>query len=277
MRLFAMSLLAIALGLPAVSGGTATGLVNSASDVVGANGNKRVKRTESRSAPDPVQRFVESNISETLYHELGHALIDQLDLAVFGPEEFAADFFAIVLINRLHDEATVVRMAYDIAAAYDAGAVKEARHAEDLAMWDAHGTDGQRYYNLVCHMYGANPQERDDVANELGLPDERADTCEDEYALSARAWGGVLDRIAEGAPGHSLKVDWVLDEQSHLARYVAQDVERINAIMSLPEDITVSVIPCGEANAFYDPGPREITICTELGDYLADLARGFGS
>jgi hypothetical protein len=269
--------LALVLALPAQAGGTATGLGATSREIVGADSSKHVKRTESRGAGDPVQRFVESNISETLYHELGHALIDQLDLPVFGPEEFAADFFAIVLINRLHDEETVVRMAYDIAAAYDAGAVKEARHAQDLAMWDVHGIDGQRYYNLACHMYGANPEERDDVANELGLPDERAETCEDEYALTARAWGQVLDRVAEGAPGQSLEIDWVLDENSHLARYVASEVERINAIMALPETITVSVIPCGEVNAFYDPGPREITICTEMGDYLARLAKGLRS
>lgn len=267
----------LACALPAQGG--VTGLGGTSRDVLGANDSKHVKRTEQAggSTQDPVQRFVESNITETLYHELGHALIDLLELPVFGPEEFAVDYFSIVMINRMHDEAATVRMTYDVAAAYDAGATKEARNADNLAMWDVHGTDSQRYYNLVCHMYGANAEERDDVANELGLPEERAETCEEEYALSAQAWGQVLDRVAAGAPGESLVVDWVLDEDSHLARFVAAEVERLNQVMVLPQRVTVSVISCGQVNAFYDPGPHEITICTEMGDYLADLARGFRS
>jgi len=43
---------------------------------------------------DPVERFIESNVLETLYHEMGHALSDKMNLSVFGPEEFAADFCA---------------------------------------------------------------------------------------------------------------------------------------------------------------------------------------
>lgn len=274
MRRLVAPLLALTLALPAMAGG---GLTDSSRVILGADGSKAVKRTETRGAPDRVQRFVESNITETLYHELGHAMIDVLELPVLGPEEFAVDFFAIVLINRLHDEDTVVRMTYDIAAAYDAGAVKEARYADAVAMWDVHGTDAQRYYNLVCHMYGADPEARDDVANELGLPEDRAETCEDEYALSSYAWGQVLERAAQDAPGESLKLDWVLDEHSHLARYVGEEIARINAAVALPEDITVSVIPCDAVNAYYDPDTREITICTELGDYLAELATDLGS
>lgn len=221
---------------------------------------------------DPTRRFVESNITETLYHELAHAMIDVMDLPVFGPEEFAADLFSIVLINRLHDEDAVVAMTYDVAAAYDAGALKENAAGNGPAMWGVHGADRQRYFNLACLMYGANTGERDDVARELGLPDERAETCEAEYAMTARAWGQVLDRLAQDAPGTSLTMDWILDEDSHLTRFVRGEVDRLNAVMVLPETISVSVIPCGQANAFYDPGPREILICTEMGEHFAALA-----
>jgi hypothetical protein len=69
----------------------------------------------------------------------------------------------------------------------------------------------------------------------------------------------------------------VLGENSHLAKYVAAEVARLNEIMVLPKPVTVSVVSCGEVNAYYDPGPREITICTEMGDYLEKLARGLHS
>jgi Putative metallopeptidase len=262
--------LALAVGLPAHAGGTKDDFVATRNGgSVGGPG----RATGTGHRDDPGLRFVQSNITETLYHELGHVLIDVLDLPVFGPEEFAVDLFAIVMMNRMHDEDAVVAMTYDVAAAYDAGAMKERTAGDAPAMWDVHGSDRQRYYNLVCHMYGANPDGRDDVAEELGLPEARMHTCEDEYALTARAWGGVLDDLAVGAPGTSFKMDWMLDAESPVTKYVAAEVARLNAVMVLPEEVSVSVISCGEVNAFYDPGPREIIICTEMAEHLAELAR----
>jgi hypothetical protein len=267
---FTLPLLLAALALPAEAGGTKDDYIASR-DQGSVTSAGRISR--GGESDDPVQRFVDSNIAETLYHELGHALIDILDLRVFGPEEFAVDLFAVVMMNHLHDEATVVGMAYDVAAAYDAGATREHASGSTPSMWDVHGSDQQRYYNLVCLMYGANPEARESLAEELGLPGERAFTCEDEYAMTARAWGEVLDGLATGAPGQSLKMDWVLDHDSPVARHVAGEVDRLNAIMVLPDELAVSVIPCDEVNAFYDPGPREIIICTEMADHLAELAR----
>lgn len=257
-------LAALALPGPALAAGTKEDYVQHRTGPASTGAARRLA--------DELPRFVASNIRETLYHELAHLLVDQLDLALFGPEEFAADLFAAVMINRLHDETAAVAIAYDVAAAYDAGAVKE-RAAGDLPeMWGVHGTHRQRYYNFVCMMYGANPHERDDLARELGLPAARAETCEEEYELAARAWGEVLDRVAQGAPGASLGLDWTLDSDGALTRFVAGEVEDLNRIMALPRATSVGVIPCDEINAFYDPGPPEILICTELADHLARLA-----
>lgn len=255
---FAPALLVASLALPAIGAGAKQDSI-------------ATREVDARNAP--VQRFVESNIIETLYHELAHAMIDVMELPVFGPEEFAADLFSIVLMNRMHDEDAVVAMTYDVAAAYDAGAVKENAAGNSPAMWDVHGADRQRYFNLACFMYGANPGEREDIARELGLPDERAETCEDEYAMTARAWGQVLDGLATDAPGTSLVKDWVLDANSPLTQFVHAEVDRLNAVMVLPEPISVSVIPCGQPNAYYDPGPREILICTEIAEHFAAIAQ----
>lgn len=264
--LIALPLFASAVALPATAGG-------SKGDYVAARAENIAPGRATAQHDDPVQRFVDSNITETLYHEFGHVLIDVLELPVFGPEEFAVDRFAIVLMNRMYDEDTVVRMTYDVAAAYDAGALKEGDAGDAPALWDVHGLDRQRYYNLACLMYGAEPDTREDLAAELGLPQARIETCEEEYARTARAWGEVLDGIAVGAPGDSLKMDWMLDAESPVTQFVAAEVARLNAVLTLPEEIAVSVIPCGEANAFYDPGPREILICTEMAAQLAELAR----
>jgi len=218
------------------------------------------------------QRFIESNVIETLYHELGHAVIDILELPVFGPEEFAADTFSVILMNRLHDENNAIRLAYDAAAAYSTDAERDAARGYELAEWDVHGTGRQRYFNLVCLFYGAKPDEREDLALELGLPEARAATCEDEFELANRSWSGVLDKLAQDAPGTSIQMDWVLREDTHLVQFVKAEVARLNNAIVLPEKLVVSVIPCGEVNAFYDPGPKEIIFCTEFAAHLGRLA-----
>jgi hypothetical protein len=222
---------------------------------------------------DPVQLYVEANVTETLYHELAHALIDVLDLPVYGPEEFAADTFAIVLMNRLHDDATVQRMASDLARNYWIFAEGAGRHRYDLALWDVHAPDLQRYYNFACLMYGADTEERAELVDLFDLPEPRARTCDEEYELAARSWNAVIDGLSTDAPGNTIRLDWVLDEGDHLTTFVRSEVARLNTEMVLPRTVNVSVIPCGESNAFYDPDMLEIQICTELGEELARMAR----
>ncbi|PID37338.1 MAG: hypothetical protein CR993_00890 [Rhodobacterales bacterium] len=271
MRILTLTAAALtATALPLFAGSTKGDYVHSQGGA--AREEEPARAPDGGEQVDPRQRFVDSNIVETLYHELAHALIDVLDLPVLGPEEWAADFFANVMINRMFSEDEIVAMTYDIAAAYDAGARKENSAGSGPSMWDTHGADRQRYFNLVCHMYGANPEEREDLAEELDLPDARAEVCEEEYELAARSWNRVLSDLAETAPGDGLHMDWIMDRDSHLTKHVSAEVDRLNQTFNIPEPISVSVIPCEEVNAYYDPHKREIQICTELEEHLAQLA-----
>jgi hypothetical protein len=49
--------------------------------------------------------------------------------------------------------------------------------------------DEQLYYNLVCIFYGAYPDAREDLAQELVLPEERAINRQEEYELAIDSWG----------------------------------------------------------------------------------------
>ncbi|MDC0739046.1 DUF4344 domain-containing metallopeptidase [Cognatishimia sp. SS12] len=217
------------------------------------------------------QAYVENNLLGIFYHEFGHALIDVLDLPIYGQEEDAADVLSVFLMSDFFEEEFAVQLAYDTAF----GFLGEAEQVEEVAFWDVHGPDLQRYYNLVCIFYGANPEERSDVAEDLGLPEERADYCPDEYEQAAHAWGGALDEIAHAGGGQSLKMA-ALSEEGDAARLsfdvITTEVDALNAEFRLHDEITVRVEACGEANAFYDPAPREIIICTEFADLLTEMA-----
>ena len=64
--------------------------------------------------------FVISNLASVLYHELGHAIIDQMQLPIFGQEEDAADVLSVLLIDRLYQEENAQAVAYDAAFGFDA-------------------------------------------------------------------------------------------------------------------------------------------------------------
>lgn len=217
---------------------------------------------------DDAELFVESNLLSIFYHELGHALIDIMELPVFGQEEDAADVLSVLLIDAFYDEETAQAIAYDAAFGF-LGEVAE-RGDEEIPYWSVHGPDEQRYYNLVCLFYGANPDERDDLAADLELPEERAEYCEDEFALANESWGAVLDEMSANGGGDTIKYVSTGDSLTHVL--MEDEVRELNAEFQLPTTLTVRVEPCDEANAFYDLDERAIIMCSEFEPYLYELA-----
>ena len=224
-------------------------------------------RAEFRYGDEQLQGYVESNLLSVFYHELGHALVDIMELPIFGQEEDAADVLSVFLIDAFWEEESAVQIAYDSAFGFQAEA-----DAYDPVFWGVHGPDQQRYYNLVCIFYGANPDERDDVAEELGLPEERAEYCDFEYEQAAGSWGAVLDRITTETGGNSMRMDRVerdTDGARLTADLIIEEVAALNREFKLPARLNISIEACDEANAWYDPELREIVMCTEFADDIA--------
>lgn len=220
---------------------------------------------------DPAtQDFVESNVLATFYHELGHALVDTLQLPVLGREEDAADTLSALMIHDLWQEEPAANMVYHTAGAFVAYAAEAETEGYDLAYWDEHSLDMQRYYNLICLFYGANPDEREDLAIELELPEDRAARCPDEFALASDSWGVMLEGLEPGLKAKGL-VMLPGNPDDRLQALLAEEVTELNKSYGLLEEITVAVETCGEANAFYDPENRHISICTEYADDLGRI------
>ena len=217
-----------------------------------------------------VARFVTSNVIATFYHELGHGLIDVLDLPVLGREEDAADTLSAILTHQIWDEEAATAITYDTAEAYAAYAAEAESEGWETPYADTHSLDLQRYYNLVCLFYGASPDTREDVAAELELPEDRAEGCAEEWDLAESSWGAMLEDLEPGPDTHGLRLLGAAPEQDPIAAILADEIASLNESFGLPVEITVSIEECGEANAFYLPDEDKIILCQE---YAPEMER----
>ncbi|MFN4157723.1 MAG: DUF4344 domain-containing metallopeptidase [Gemmobacter sp.] len=217
--------------------------------------------------------FVQSNLIFVFYHEIAHALIDILKLSVLGREEDAADTLSALLIDRLWDEGAAVTLVTDAALAFLLFSEEAERGGAELSNWGHHSLDLQRYYNLVCLFYGADPEGRSALAGDLGLPPPRRESCPEEYQLAADSWGAMLEGMPpqDHGPRFRLVVPSARDAYTVL---IAEEIEALNGEYGLPVFVDVTVERCGEANAFYDPRARRVVMCIEYAEDLARLYAG---
>jgi hypothetical protein len=124
-----------------------------------------------------------------LFHEVGHALIDVLELPITGREEDAADQLAAwVLIDADEGNQAVI----DAATSFYGDAEGKVE-VEETDFAGEHGLDRQRYFNMVCWVYGSDPEANADLVEDEWLPEERAELFEGEYKLLDRSWTMLLE------------------------------------------------------------------------------------
>jgi hypothetical protein len=116
----------------------------------------------------------------TLAHEMGHALFDVLDIPILGQPEDAADQFATYLMLKL-DKEQAHRLIAGAAYTYKNYIRNPMVTVPLIAFSDAHGAPMQRFYNLLCMAYGADPDTFEDVVEKNYLPENRARSCRMEY------------------------------------------------------------------------------------------------
>jgi hypothetical protein len=122
-------------------------------------------------------------------HEVGHALVDVLEIPITGREEDAVDQLSAWMLIEAEDVDSVRGAAATYYVDEDVG-------DEDFA--GEHSLNKQRYFNLVCWAYGSDPDNQQDLIESWELPQARADRCVDEYALLDRSWTNLLkDHLRE--------------------------------------------------------------------------------
>ncbi|MFI6814805.1 DUF4344 domain-containing metallopeptidase [Nonomuraea sp. NPDC050328] len=141
---------------------------------------------------EEVDERVVGALNGIFFHELGHGLIDLYDLPTTGKEEDAVDqLSALVLIGEAEESKDYTGILATIGAwGRMAESEEGALGKEDYA--DEHSLSGQRYYTMMCYLYGSDHNAFLPLVAEGELPVARAQRCEQEYAKMADSWGRLL-------------------------------------------------------------------------------------
>jgi hypothetical protein len=121
----------------------------------------------------------------TAAHEFGHAAFDLYNVPVLGRQEDAADEFATYFLLQFGGERAhkLIRGAAYAYYQYVSDSKAKPKVTVPLAAFSSdHGTPEQRFYNLICIAYGADPKVFAVVVERKYLPEPRAKVCKYEYS-----------------------------------------------------------------------------------------------
>lgn len=235
---------------------------------------------------DDTALFVVGNTLFAVYHELGHALIDLLDLPVIGREEDAADGFAAMMMIPPHPDHIRDELIVAVADGWRLQSDEVATLADQGPLWDEHTLDEQRYFAVICWMVGSDQEGFFDLAEESGMPLQRIEACADDFERMKAGWQDLLapNNVDQGRPKPAgagqiaivyeepVTTDAQALEWARAGRVIEQAVLDLSERIDLPKDITVRFKSCGDANAFWQGDRLEVLMCYGLvGDFLSVL------
>lgn len=122
----------------------------------------------------------------TIFHELGHALIGELDIPIAGREEDAADEFAVLMLNSFGKET----QGCAVSAASWFELMSRRTSNADLPFWDEHSLDKQRFFDIFSLLYGADPNRF--IFVEKFIPQQRLKRALRDNARKQRSWERLL-------------------------------------------------------------------------------------
>ncbi len=221
--------------------------------------------------------FVAGNTLFVIYHEGGHMLVSELELPVLAQEEDAVDNLATISMLAADTDDMDLYLYHAMAGWF----LMSEDNYEALVFYDTHDLNEQRGYRMLCMMVGADEDAFLDLAEDLGLPDDRIESCAFDYEQASDAWEIVTDPFLreEDTPAGKIRIvyDDIPAELNLLAVFLKEQellelvADELDTYYDLPEDVTFRAAECRTDNAFWDPNIREVTICYELLGGFAEL------
>ncbi len=136
---------------------------------------------------DELGNAVMGAVMFAFFHEAGHGLIHVLDLPAVGREEDSVDQLATLTLIAGGDPG--VAMALSGAYWFQ---LQAQQTGNQTPFWDEHAFDSQRFYNILCLIYGSAPEKYGEFVTSGNLPADRAKRCPEEYTKINKAWEKLL-------------------------------------------------------------------------------------
>ena len=235
-------------------------------------------------SPQAKKALVEFIVGNTLFvlgHEMGHGVINEMNMPVLGREEDAADSFAITTAIKMNTKFSERVLEEQVKGLLFS--TKRAKKEGDApAFYDEHGLDPQRAYNIVCYMYGSNPEKYKQLAKDTKLPEERQESCIWDYKNVAWSWDEMLKPHLRKPddPKVDIKINYQDSKKYAVQEEVLRQMGLFEALAShladryvWPKPFVMEARECGEANARWKG--RTLTLCYELAGDFADLFLGY--
>lgn len=145
--------------------------------------------------PDPAfikaaQKKIKDAIVFVFYHEAGHALVHNLNLPITGKEEDAVDQLASYIM--IGKDLAGQRAATNAAAAFLSFDPGFFSLFSKSTFADEHSLAQQRFFNILCWVYGSNESRWSTLVSAGTLPSARAVRCPHEYQQLAGSWETLL-------------------------------------------------------------------------------------
>ena len=228
-----------------------------------------------------------------LSHELGHAVIGELQVPATGPEEDVADGFSAITMSDMTEEQMddpdlrgLLRYAsllwYHMASRPDASASWQDEHAPDI----------RRFYNSFCLIYGRAPAHFQKLADEVKFETRTRQRCIREYHRRKRAWVTILEPVSLAAQVAPAGADGTIDPGGKVVVTVspastpfgrivesffaeagfAHEFSRVlGEKFAWPRDLKIEFRDCDSTNAWYDPGAGKVTVCYSIIEMATNL------
>ncbi len=231
-----------------------------------------------RTSPDALE-FALNNSIYVLYHEIAHLLISKLEIPILGREENAADNFATLMLMRADTEQTDNALIDSAMGWFLSSESDNQEYYSDDDLYGEHNLDVQRAFQIVCLMVGGDAAVFSDIADEVGLDEERQKDCEADYEQASDSWDIVLKPYINKNP-QELEINIIYDRGYGLVsagKLLQKNQFFENSVANILQKYTLPSLPnmrgkeCHEANAYYDNWTGEILFCYELVDQFVSL------
>lgn len=218
--------------------------------------------------------FTAGSLLFTVLHESGHMLVSELGIPVLGKEEDAVDNFATAVMI-LAEDPRFDRAIRDSASEWWLEHDRSVSQGYEIPFYDEHSPEKARAFQIACLAVGARPDDFGSYATVIGMPQERQDRCHWDWEQVRDSWDQVLEDLA-GAPGKdnatnfSVTYEDLPPSQVYLRRILEEStiLDTVTQVfagqIAMKEHISFEGARCGEANAFWSPDDKTVTMCYEL-------------